>query len=199
MHIPLGSKLHISFVLCYRPGTNDVTVSLLKRAKANGYSALVVTLDTPMIGWRPHDLDDAYLPFIHGVGCQIGLTDPVFMGLHGEKPDSRDDYPKHPYDWKAFDAAAMSGDAKTLRRVELSVAWLAETSRGLYRNWDDLEFLRKHWDGPIVLKGIQSIQVRVSSYVTSPPPLYLLSSRMLEQQWTEELTELLFLTTVRSR
>lgn len=53
-----------------RPKHDDVTLSLLQRAKKSGYTALIVTLDTNLLGWRPEDLKKAYLPFLHGVGCQ---------------------------------------------------------------------------------------------------------------------------------
>jgi lactate 2-monooxygenase len=38
---------------------NDITASLLNRAKKAGFSALVVTLDTYIFGWRPSDMDNA--------------------------------------------------------------------------------------------------------------------------------------------
>lgn len=37
---------------------NDITVSLLDRAKKAGFSALFVTLDTYILGWRPSDMDN---------------------------------------------------------------------------------------------------------------------------------------------
>lgn len=37
---------------------NDITRSILSRAKTSGYSALVVTLDTYILGWRPSDMDN---------------------------------------------------------------------------------------------------------------------------------------------
>src|ERR1700712_2648793 len=67
-----------------RPQWEDVTVSLLNRAKADGYKVLVVTLDTFNLAWRPTDLDTAYLPFIWGDGCQIGHSDPVFSRRYEE-------------------------------------------------------------------------------------------------------------------
>ncbi|KAJ2967054.1 hypothetical protein NUW54_g13624 [Trametes sanguinea] len=70
----------------YWPLIPEVTLSLMKRAKDNGYTALVVTLDTMTLGWRPHDIDTAYLPFYHAVGAQVGLTDPVFMKRFGLEP-----------------------------------------------------------------------------------------------------------------
>ena len=43
---------------------NYLTASLLHRAKANGFTALVVTLDTYKLGWRPSDLINGHNPFV---------------------------------------------------------------------------------------------------------------------------------------
>ena len=48
----------------------------------------MVTLDTPLLGWRPHDIETAYLPFLHGVGIQVGTSDPVFMARFNLPTDS---------------------------------------------------------------------------------------------------------------
>ena len=63
-----------------RPRTNEVTPSILRRAKESSLTALVVTLDTSLIGSRPHGLDITYLPFIAGVGVQVGSSDPATDG-----------------------------------------------------------------------------------------------------------------------
>ena len=55
------------------------------RAEAAGYTALVVTLDTFVMGWRPTDLDTAYLPFLQGVGIANYLTDPAFTAPLGRR------------------------------------------------------------------------------------------------------------------
>ncbi|CAL1713661.1 unnamed protein product [Somion occarium] len=142
----------------YWPRSDDVTVSLLSRAKASGFTTLVVTLDTQILGWRPHDIDYSYLPFAHGVGCQIGFTDPVFMARFGQQPASHDDHPEFPYDYKKIDAAIVAGDQDAILKSKIATAWIGETTSGYFRSWEDLKFLRKHWDGPIVLKGIQAVQ-----------------------------------------
>ncbi|MFJ5223165.1 lactate 2-monooxygenase [Streptomyces sp. NPDC088400] len=111
----------------YWPHDDEVTASILKRARAAGYTTLVVTLDTWQLAWRPHDLDQAYLPFIRGNGVAIPLSDPVFRSRL-DRPAEED--PR---------AAAMR--------------WLPIFS-GKAHTWDELGFLREHWDGPIVLKGI---------------------------------------------
>ncbi|MFI9256127.1 lactate 2-monooxygenase [Streptomyces sioyaensis] len=105
----------------------EVTRSFLHRAKAAGFTALFVTLDTPLLAWRPRDLDQAYLPFLHGVGTANYFTDPAFTaGL--AKPVHEDP-----------DAAVMH-----------FVGMFADPAK----TWPDLAFLRENWDGPIVLKGI---------------------------------------------
>ena len=112
----------------YWPNDPDVCASLLDRARKAGYTALVVTLDTWTLAWRPHDLDQAYLPFLRGVGTAIPFSDPVFRAGLAEAPE--DDLPM-----------------AILRWVQLFT--------GTDKSWDQLAFLRSHWDGPIVLKGIQ--------------------------------------------
>jgi L-lactate dehydrogenase (cytochrome) len=113
----------------YWPKDRDLAVSFLERAAGAGYTALVLTLDTYTMGWRPRDLDNAFLPFLRGVGNQNYFADPVFQGLVGGPVDD-DNRPAAVLRW-----AATFGDP-TL-------------------TWDDLGFLREHWRGPIALKGIQ--------------------------------------------
>ncbi|MCK9906229.1 alpha-hydroxy-acid oxidizing protein, partial [Frankia sp. Cpl3] len=50
------------------PTDPDVTASLLRRAEAAEYSAVVVTLDLPVYGWRERDVRNAYNPFHRGEG-----------------------------------------------------------------------------------------------------------------------------------
>jgi L-lactate dehydrogenase (cytochrome) len=75
----------------YWPNDQSVAASLVDRAERSGYRAIVVTLDTWQLGWRPRDLDTAYLPFLRGEGIanytsdpafQAGLTDPDGAVLH---------------------------------------------------------------------------------------------------------------------
>ncbi|HEY2795999.1 MAG TPA: alpha-hydroxy-acid oxidizing protein, partial [Micromonosporaceae bacterium] len=114
----------------YWPKNRDVAASMLARAKAGGFTALVVTLDTRMLAWRPRDLDNGYLPFIRGLGTQVYMSDPAFQGGLAVPPL------EDPL--AAFlHYAGMFGDTSL--------------------TWPDLPFLREHWDGPIVLKGIQSV------------------------------------------
>lgn len=143
----------------------DVTASLLNRAKKNGYDVLVVTLDTFTIGWRPKDLDTAYLPFLWGQGCQIGLSDPVFAKRFeeamakdtrsfGEKMNQVRDFMMRPgTPWGALKVLTH------MRTMQKSIMWLDAMNSGTYREWEDLKVLRKIWGSqPIVLKGIQTLE-----------------------------------------
>ena len=129
----------------------------MNRAKAAGFTALVVTLDTFILGWRPHDLDTAAsLPFAAGLGAQVGTSDPVFMQSMGlpVRPDER---PAFPFDREAFRKQLAAGDERAAVALKIGGGWSEETS-GKFRTWENLAFLRENWDGPLVVKGIQTVE-----------------------------------------
>ena len=142
-----------------RPRTTEIIISLLKRAKANGFTALVITLDTMVLGWRPHDIETAYLPFAYGVGIQVGTSDPVFMKRFGLEPRQGQSTPFPFEPAKIREAAFEKGDERVAREMLLGKEWLGEVNSGVFRTWEDLKFIRENWDGPIVLKGIQRVSV----------------------------------------
>lgn len=119
----------------YWPLDDEYTASILSRAKQNGYTVLLVTLDTFTMSWRPHDLDGGFLPFIKGQGTQIGFSDPVFRQKFAEAND---------------------GDTPEDNTFLAAQKFIAESFSGNAHSWENLQTLRKYWDGPIVLKGILS-------------------------------------------
>ncbi|KAJ7639186.1 oxidoreductase [Roridomyces roridus] len=135
--------------------TPQVTLSLLARAKANGFTTLVLTVDTMRTGWRPADLGKGYLPI--GYAIQVGLSDPVFMAQQGREP-IQSPRTEFPFDLAGFNRLLDAGDPEALDTVRLGAAWGAEINSGHFYTWDDLAFIRSHWEGPLVLKGIQSVQ-----------------------------------------
>ncbi|KDQ51357.1 hypothetical protein JAAARDRAFT_73654 [Jaapia argillacea MUCL 33604] len=141
----------------YWPKNDDVTLSLLSRAKKNGFSTLVVTLDTNINGWRTLDIAQSYAPAMHGRGAQNLMSDPVFMARHKQpvRPDYR---PAFPYDAKAMDKGLQEGDEKATVDTMLGIAYLQEVHSGQFRPWKDLKFLRDNWEGPLVVKGIQTVE-----------------------------------------
>ena len=109
----------------YWPADRDLAASFVARAETAGYEALVVTLDTWQLGWRPRDLKTAYLPFLQSIGIANYLTDPVFTAdLDPADPN-----------------AAVLKFVRVFNNPTLT--------------WDDLAWLRSITSLPIVLKGIQ--------------------------------------------
>ncbi|TFY67213.1 hypothetical protein EVJ58_g1762 [Rhodofomes roseus] len=139
----------------YWAKNDELVLSLLSRAKASGFTALVVTVDTPFIGWRPFDLDTAYLPFAHGVGAQVGLTDPVFMASAGLEPFPEDEHPDYPYVAAHQDELIKNNDTKATVQTRAGQRFVGEMLDPT-KVWDDLARLKEHWDGPLILKGILS-------------------------------------------
>lgn len=105
----------------------DLTASMLERAEKAGFTALVVTLDTSMLGWRERDLERMYLPFFSGEGISNYLTDPVFRACLREPPE---------------------------QNLAEAVQLWASIFTNTMLTWNDLSFLRKHTKMPILLKGI---------------------------------------------
>ncbi len=97
------------------------------RAQDAGYEAMVVTLDTWLLGWRPRDLANAYLPFLKGEGVANYFSDPVFRGAL-ERPPEEDPMP------------AIGHWAYQFANPRVT--------------WADVEWLRGQTTLPIVLKGV---------------------------------------------
>ena len=148
--------------------TDDGLVdSFLTRAKAAGAEAVVVTLDTTMLGWRPMDLNLASLPFAKGQGIAQYTADPRFLEIVRER------------------IAKVASGTVAEREVEITLGAIrtlfsiarrfpgrfldnlrapeprmaVETFLDIYSRpsltWADIETLRDRTDLPVLLKGIQ--------------------------------------------
>ena len=147
----------------YWSSSDELVESLIARAETAGAEALVITLDTHMLGWRPRDLDVAYLPFAHGMGIAQYTSDPVFQKLVAERIaakvagptpringavlktliDMTSHYPGR------FWSNLRSKEPRTAVDVFLEVFSRSSLT------WDDLAFVRSRTKLPILLKGIQ--------------------------------------------
>ena len=115
-----------AFFQLYTPKDDDLAASLIGRAEAAGYKAIVVTLDTWVTGWRPRDLNAGNFPQLRGHALENYFADPVFRRLLGKDP--RDDLPSAIALW-----ASLFGKVLT---------------------WDHLAGLRSLTKLPLVVKGI---------------------------------------------
>ncbi|MEV4419011.1 alpha-hydroxy-acid oxidizing protein [Patulibacter sp. NPDC049589] len=111
----------------YPPNDPEVRRSLVARAEAAGNEAIVVTLDTLTMPWRPRDLQNAYLPFLLGEGIANYTSDPAFRAKLERTPEEDPQ-------------AAIGMWAMTFPNPEMS--------------WDDLAALRSETSLPLLVKGI---------------------------------------------
>jgi lactate 2-monooxygenase len=102
--------------------------SFVGRAERAGYGAIVVTVDTFIPGWKPRDLQQAWLPFLNGMGVANYFEDPVFREGLEKSPEE--------------DQGAATGHFLGVQ---------ANPSL----TWDDLTWLREQTSLPILVKGIQ--------------------------------------------
>lgn len=88
---------------------------------------------------------------------KVFTADPVFMSQHN-LPLTEEAAP-FPYNPHEVDAAYLAGDEQTKQRVDLSLSVISHVTNGVFRAWDDLTFVRQTWKGPLLLKGIQCVEV----------------------------------------
>ena len=116
-----------AFFQLYTPRDTELAESLVRRAEAAGYSALVVTLDTWVTGWRPRDLNVSNFPQLRGAVLQNYFVDPRFRAmLGGKRPED---------------------DLRTAIGL-----WSANFARAM--TWADLKWLKSVTTMPIAVKGI---------------------------------------------
>ena len=114
------------FQLYWSPN-RELAKSFLDRAEDAGYEAIVVTVDTPIPGWRPQDLQQGYLPYLEGIGVQNYFSDDVFRDLLDQPPEEN-----------------------TLAAAQQFLDVFGDASL----TWDDLDWLQDQTDLPIIVKGI---------------------------------------------
>jgi lactate 2-monooxygenase len=113
----------------YPPTDPALGRSFVARAKEAGYTAIVVTLDSLIMPWRPRDLAAAYLPFLRGLGIAQFTSDPVFQD--------------------GIDGGAAGGD-DAMAAIQRWVAMFPNPAL----TWDGLDYLREATDLPLLVKGV---------------------------------------------
>jgi isopentenyl diphosphate isomerase/L-lactate dehydrogenase-like FMN-dependent dehydrogenase len=137
----------------YWSTSDDLVESLVGRAEACGCEAIVVTLDTTILGWRTRDLDLAYLPFLRGKGIAQYTSDPVFERLVSEAAGAPKSSPTpQPRPTPSAIWTLLQILRKRTSRAHVQ-RFIEIYSRPSLR-WEDLAFLRERTKLPILLKGI---------------------------------------------
>jgi isopentenyl diphosphate isomerase/L-lactate dehydrogenase-like FMN-dependent dehydrogenase len=136
--------------------------SFIRRAEKIGAGALVVTLDTTLLGWRPWDLNLGSLPFSQGIGIAQYTSDPRFAELVAERvaaPGPRSPVKVTPAAVRTLFSIARhhpGGFGANLRSATPRAA--VETFLDVYSNpalsWDHIATLRDRTTLPVVLKGV---------------------------------------------
>jgi L-lactate dehydrogenase (cytochrome) len=121
----------------------DIVRMLIERAKAAGYRALVVTVDTPVLGQRERDVRSGLVlpPRL----TAMSVLDTLRRGswLRGFLTHPR------PTFGNFVGISNVSHDA-------ISLATFTTRQFSASIGWDDIEWYRSLWPGPIALKGIMS-------------------------------------------
>lgn len=127
------------FFQLYMPHDDELTVSLLTRAYESGFTACILTLDTWQLGWRHDDVANSNYAFYHGLGADLGLSDPVFKKRLAED---------------GIDPVTMPNEA--------GAKWIDNVWHGRAHTWEKIPWLMETWSKisggkPFALKGIQHV------------------------------------------
>jgi lactate 2-monooxygenase len=139
---------------------NELVESLVKRAEACGCEAILLTVDTTMLGWRLRDLDLAYLPFLLGKGIAQYVSDPVFQRLLDEaEPVESDRGRPTVAALRALVRLSRAYPGSTWRnlrsgRPRAAVRLFLDVFSRPSLSWDQVAFLRKATRLPLLVKGI---------------------------------------------
>ena len=146
----------------YWSKSDALVESFVHRAESCGCDAIVLTLDTTMLGWRPRDLDLGSLPFLEGKGIAQYTSDPVFRASLTEPLPDAANAPRASVTLSSI--LALIGGARRYPGSTLGALRSGESRRAVQRfiatysrpslEWSDLATLRRMTTLPILLKGI---------------------------------------------
>lgn len=150
----------------------------MRRAERCGCGAIVLTLDTTLLGWRPRDLDAGYLPFLSGRGIAQYVTDPVFREELKQVTPASDIKPRLSVSTVRAALAQLRnfpgtrGEKRAFAR--LAVQHFVNTYSRPSLTWSNVGHLRALTELPILLKGIlhpgdavQAIEYGVDGVIVS--------------------------------
>ena len=117
----------------------EVSEALMERVRLSGFRTLIFTVDLPVGGARLRDVRN-------GMSIPPNLTLRTVL-----------DGAMHPKWWYNF----LTTEPLNFATLESTQGTVVDTTDRFFAaslNFEDLKWLRKHWDGPIVVKGVQTIE-----------------------------------------
>ena len=142
----------------YLPHTHDDTEALLGRVARAGYKALVITVDTPTFGGRERDRrNELAIP---------AKVTPKLIWEGMSRPAWSVEFIRanHPFSLRK---RALRRSSPTITQSTITATQWPVTS-------DDIQFVRRRWDGPLIVKGImradecaQYLDLGVDGFVVS--------------------------------
>ena len=144
----------------YWSRSDDLVRSFVRRAEGCGCDAIVLTLDTTLLGWRPRDLDLGYLPFLHGKGIAQYTSDPIFRASLGEPLGVEQAKARlTTSSLRAFASMVRRYPGRLSRKLRsgeprAAVQRFVATYSRPSLTWENLSFLRDLTRLPILLKGV---------------------------------------------
>jgi L-lactate dehydrogenase (cytochrome) len=131
----------------YLVGGRECALGSIERARKAGFSALVVTIDTPVAGFRERDLRNGAKELLSGkLGAMLPFVNQLLV-----RPS-----------WLA--AFLADGGLMKFENVVIpgkGPMLYADVTAALEESvvtWQDLKWIRQAWNGPIVIKGIHTAE-----------------------------------------
>ncbi len=127
----------------YAAGGRTEAERLIERATNSGFGALVVTVDTPVIGRRERDV-------------RHGIEPPLRINSRGVVRLGPQVLARPVWAWRmARDGLQMlGGGARGAATVTSEPSVLRVSSVASPFRWSDIEWMRGQWNGPLLVKGI---------------------------------------------
>ncbi|MAI79639.1 MAG: alpha-hydroxy-acid oxidizing enzyme [Deltaproteobacteria bacterium] len=123
----------------------ELLKEMLQRASVHGFEAIMITVDTPILGRRERDIRNGFtLPPKIGIDTLLsGMIRPGWV-----------------WDFLRAEPITFANVGGSHQGGDKSPIYLSEYINGQFDpslSWSDVEWFQKHWKGPIILKGIQTV------------------------------------------
>ncbi len=149
----------------YWSKSDELVQSFINRASECGCDAIIVTVDTTLLGWRYRDLQHGFLPFLYALGMAQYTSDPVFIKLVSQFVSTSDGTDTRPSLalikalWKmSRNFPGNTWSNFRYRRPLAAVHTFIDVFMRPWLEWSDIKRLKSMTKLPVVIKGIQSVR-----------------------------------------